>query len=273
MVAAKGRRSARRVAFEQLETDRRDGRGLSLTNAILMLLILLSIGLYTAETEIAVGAADAGMIGRVNETFLWVFAAEFAVRLWSVGAETKYRGGRGLWMYAKANWFMLGVDLLAFAPELIWLACTPTSPSFLRSVRVVRLLKIARYYPSCRLVLAALRACYQELLVALSLSAALWYLSSVTLYVCESDAQPEKFGSIVRAMWWGVATLTTVGYGDVYPHTVGGKVAAGLFAVIGVGTVALPSGIIAGAFIEKYRARRQALAARRRERELLPPCD
>ncbi len=262
MVTAEGRRSLRRIAFEQLETERLEGGKLSATNRILVFVILLSIGLYTAETEIAAGSDDAVAIGRINEALLWVFAAEFAVRLWSVGAEARFRGGRGLWAYVRANGFMLAVDFLAFAPELVWLAFAPTSPSFLRSLRVVRLLKIARYYPSCRLVLAALRSCYQELLVALSLSAALWYLSSVTLYVLESDEQPEKFGSILRAMWWGVATLTTVGYGDVYPQTIGGKVAAGFFAVIGVGTVALPSGIIAGAFIEKYRARRQALAAR-----------
>lgn len=265
-MVAKGKpRSIRRLTFEQLETEWRAGRGLSATNICLVLAILVSIGLYTAETEIALGDGDTGMVRQLNEAFLWVFAAEFAARLWSVGAEARFRGGSGLWAYVKANPVMLCVDFLAFAPELIWLAFAPTSPGFLRSLRVVRLLKITRYYPACRLVLDALRACYQELLVALSLSASLWYLSSVTLYAFESDAQPEKFGSIVRAMWWGVATLTTVGYGDVYPQTVVGKIAAGLFAVIGVGTVALPSGIIAGAFIEKYRARRQTLARKREE--------
>ncbi len=156
----------------------------------------------------------------------------------------------------KSNPFMLFFDFIAFGPELCWLAFGYAPPSALRSLRVLRLLKLARYIPAFRLVFDALRSCIQELTVALSLSAVLWYLSSVVLYLTESAAQPEKFGSIVRSMWWGVATLTTVGYGDVYPETVIGKVAAGFFAVIGLGAVALPSGIIAGAFMEKYRERR-----------------
>lgn len=259
MIAA--RDSMRGFAYSQLEAGGRSKRGLSAANRILVAVILASIALYTAETEVVFRTGDEGIFGPVNTAFLWVFAAEFVLRLWSVGAEARFSGRRGLWAYAKSNWFMLCVDFVAFGPELICLAFAPAPPSFLRSLRVVRLLKVARYYPACRLVLDALRSCYQELLVALSLSTALWYLSSVVLYVSESEAQPEKFGSIVRAMWWGVATLTTVGYGDVYPETVLGKIAAGLFAVIGVGTVALPSGIIAGAFIEKFRARRQGMGA------------
>lgn len=263
MSVAAEHHSMRGFAYSQLEAGGRSKQGLSATDRILVLVILASIVLYTAETEVAYRTGEGGIFAQINAAFLWIFAAEFVLRLWSVGAEAKFRGRRGLWMYVTSNWFMLCVDFLAFAPELLCLAIAPAPPSFLRSLRVIRLLKVARYYPACRLVLDALRSCYQELLVALSLSTALWYLSSVVLYVSESDAQPEKFGSIVRAMWWGVATLTTVGYGDVYPETVLGKVAAGLFAVIGVGTVALPSGIIAGAFIEKYRARRQSLGNER----------
>ncbi|WP_337997575.1 ion transporter [Oleispirillum naphthae] len=251
----------RRVVYDQLETESRRQKGLSAANRVLVLVILSSIVLYTLETEVAFRTGQGGIFVLLNNVFLWVFAAEFVLRLWSAGAEARFGGRGGLWAYVKANRFMLAVDFIAFAPELLCFLAVPSPPSFLRSFRVIRLLKIARYFPAFRLVLDALRSCYRELLVALSLSTALWYLSSVVLYACEGEAQPEKFGSIVRAMWWGVATLTTVGYGDVYPETAVGKVAAGLFAVVGIGTVALPSGILAGAFIEQYRTRRQARAA------------
>lgn len=254
-------RSIRRVVYDQLTTEPGGRRGLSVANKGLVLVILLSIALYTLETEVAFRTGQGGVFVSFNNVFLWIFAAEFVLRLWSAGAGARFGGWGGLWMYVKSNYFMLAVDFIAFGPELLWLLFVPSPPSFLRSLRVIRLLKIARYFPAFRLVLEALRSCYRELLVALSLSGALWYLSSVVLYACEGEAQPEKFGSIVRAMWWGVATLTTVGYGDVYPETAIGKVAAGLFAVVGIGTVALPSGILAGAFIEQYRARRPTRTA------------
>ncbi|MEZ5788934.1 MAG: ion transporter [Xanthobacteraceae bacterium] len=152
---------------------------------------------------------------------------------------------------------MVLVDFLAFAPELIFIMIGANPPTWMRSLRVFRLAKMVRYIPAVELVTRALRACIQELLVALSLSVVLWYLASVVLYLTESGSQPDQFGSITRTMWWSVVTLTTVGYGDVYPITVFGKIAAGLIAVLGVGTVALPSGIMAGAFIEEFRERRR----------------
>lgn len=193
----------------------------------------------------------------LNIAILSVFCAEFVLRFWSAGVDEKFRGWKGIVAYARSNWFMVGVDFLAFGPELIVLAVGGVPPSWLRSLRVARLLKMARYLPAFKIVVDALRSCIQELLVALSLSAVLWYLASVALYFAEGDAQPEQFGSITRSMWWSVVTLTTVGYGDAFPVTIWGKVVAGIIAVIGVGTLALPSGIIAGAFIEKFRERRQ----------------
>jgi voltage-gated potassium channel len=96
----------------------------------------------------------------------------------------------------------------------------------------------------------------QELLAALAVAVMLWYASSVLLYLAEGSVQPDGFGSITRSMWWSVVTLTTIGYGDVYPVTVLGKILASLLAVLGVGAVALPSGILASAFIEQFRNKR-----------------
>lgn len=247
----------RRAIRHQLQVEAHQGKGLSASNWVLVFLILLSIALYTAETEKEVEFVKADAYWWLNIGILGVFAAEFILRLYAAGVEKRFCGFRGLWTYVRSDWRMVTVDFLAFAPELIVLAVGGIPPSWLRALRVFRLLKIARYVPALTLVIDALKSCYQELLVALSLSAMLWYLAALALYLVESDAQPEEFGSITRSMWWSVVTLTTVGYGDVYPISVGGKIAAGLVAVIGVGTVALPSGIIAGAFLEKFRERRE----------------
>lgn len=79
------------------------------------------------------------------------------------------------------------------------------------------------------------------------------FLSAILLYFVEDNVQPEAFGSIPRAMWWAMATLTTVGYGDVYPITVTGKIWAGIISLISIGVVALPAGIIAANFSEKLK--------------------
>ena len=81
----------------------------------------------------------------------------------------------------------------------------------------------------------------------------LLFLSDILLYLVEGSVQPEAFGSIPRAMWWAIATLTTVGYGDVYPITVMGKICAGIISLISIGIVALPAGIIAANFSEKLK--------------------
>ena len=249
--------SFRKVLHDQLEMERPQIRGLSLTNWILVFIIIFSQIMYTVETEHELQTGDTNTYWFIDLMISGIFGIEFVARIWIAGIDNRFRRLRGLLYYFKTNWFMLVVDFLAFAPELIFVIIGLNPPSWMRSLRVFRLIKMVRYISAVELVTRALRACIQELLVALSLSIALWYLASVVLYLAESAAQPEQFGSITRTMWWSVVTLTTVGYGDVYPITVFGKVAAGLIAVIGVGTVALPSGIMAGAFIEEFRERRR----------------
>ena len=152
---------------------------------------------------------------------------------------------------------MIAIDFLAFAPELFLILIGLSPPGMLRALRLMRLFKMARYFPAFRLVVNALWSCMQELLAALAVAVMLWYAASVLLYLAERNVQPEIFGSITRSMWWSVVTLTTIGYGDVVPMTILGKVLAGFIAVLGVGAVATPSGILAGAFMQTFRARHE----------------
>jgi voltage-gated potassium channel len=247
--------SFKHFARGQLEARHPEAEGLSITNWAIVFLILASLVLYTAETEEEIQTGAAGTFGFLDNAILWIFGFEFLMRLFASGPNDGRTRWRDVLGYVRRNKFIVLVDLVAFAPELIFILLGWGAPSWLRSLRVFRLFKMTRYFPAVALVVDALRSCAQELLVAVALSTVVWYLAAVVMYLAESAAQPDSFGSITRAMWWSVTTLTTVGYGDTYPVTVFGKIAAGLFAVVGVGSVALPSGIIAAAFIQRFRER------------------
>lgn len=252
------KRPAKYFLRHQLDTEGARTKGLSATNWALVFLILASLVLYTAGTEEEMHSGTTGIFGVLDTFILVIFGVEFVLRLLVSGPADHKPSWKDTVSYVRHHRLMVVVDFLAFAPELLFILMGWGSPGWLRSLRVFRLFKMARYFPAFTLVVNALKSCIQELLVAVSLSAILWYLASVALYLAEGAEQPDKFGSITRAMWWSVVTLTTVGYGDVYPVTVMGRIAAGVFALVGVGTVALPSGIIAAAFIQEFRERKAA---------------
>ena len=125
----------------------------------------------------------------------------------------------------------------------------------LRALRMLRLLKFSRYFKVMNLLLGVLREEKQSFLAAMFLLTIAMLIASTGIYIFEKDAQPEKFGSMPAAMWWAVATLTTVGYGDVTPITSMGKLFGAIVTIIGIGTVALPSGILASGFSDQLKRR------------------
>ena len=126
----------------------------------------------------------------------------------------------------------------------------------LRALRMLRLLKFSRYFKVMNLLLGVLKEERQSFFAAMFLLTIAMLIASTGIYIFEKDAQPDKFGSIPEAMWWAVATLTTVGYGDVTPITAMGKIFGALITIIGIGTVALPSGILASGFSDQLKRRK-----------------
>lgn len=236
--------------------------GLNFFSGSIIALVMISLASLALETEAARG--DTPFPGWVLPATQWVndvivvlFAIEFALRFWSEGENPRHRGVAGRVRFLRQ--FVTIADVLAFLPELIVMLFFPHLAgawlAALRALRLFRLFKLARYVPAFAIVGAAVRRAWAPLMAALAVAAAQLYVAAMMLHFIEGDSKPEAFGSITRALWWAIVTLTTVGYGDVYPETSWGRVAAGLVALTGIGIVAMPTGILASAFAEEFRER------------------
>jgi voltage-gated potassium channel len=246
------------------------GHRLNWASAGLVFLVIASLVAMAVETEALrpdslLPAGLGPWVNGFNKLVVYAFAAEYLARLWSCIEAEPYRargplGGR--LSYALKPLAL--ADLAAFLPELLvmwfWPHASGAWLAALRALRLFRLIKLVRYVPAFAIVGRVLKRGGAPLLAALAIAATQIYVAALVLYLIEGDipGQEGAFGSITRALWWAVVTLTTVGYGDVYPVTFWGRFAAGLIAIAGIGIVAMPTGIIASAFAEEVRAHHEA---------------
>lgn len=249
----------RRRLYEALAPEARPiGARLSMTNLAIIALVLVSFLFLALETEPTIQAIPAWKqtFAIFNVAVIAVFAIEYLLRVWTAGEDPEFRGLSGRWRYMTKFYSM--ADLIAFLPELIVLVSGANiSLLVLRVLRLARLVKIARFIPAFDALGAAMQRASSLLLTSLALAVTLVYVSAVLLYFVEGIGgnEQEAFASIPRAVWWAVATLTTVGYGDVYPVTALGRFCAGIIAIAGIGVVALPAGVFASAFSDEMRER------------------
>ncbi|MEL6781869.1 MAG: ion transporter [Pseudomonadota bacterium] len=253
---------ARAAAYRHLEPTARTEPGLSAFNLVIVALVLASFLVFAMETEPSLPPEWSGFIEGFNVFILIVFAIEYGLRLWAAGEDPRYRGVAGRLRYMATPYAI--ADLVAFLPELMWMLAAPAGSNdqilmILRVLRLARLVKLARFVPAFDVLGAAMQRAGSQLLTTLAVAMALVYISAVLLYFIEGVGQGrEEFGSIPRAIWWAIATLTTVGYGDIYPVTVLGRIAASIIALAGIGVVALPAGVFASAFTDELRERELA---------------
>jgi len=142
------------------------------------------------------------------------------------------------------------IDLLAILPFYLAFFIDLRSLKIFRLFRLFRLFKLIRYNQKIKKLKKALQNAKEEFIIFFVLTMMMFYISSIGIYYFENQAQPEVFSSIFESMWWAVATLTTVGYGDVYPITIGGKIFTTIILLIGLGIVGIPAGIIASSLTE-----------------------
>ncbi|MCB4768375.1 cyclic nucleotide-gated ion channel/potassium channel family protein [Ancylobacter sp. Lp-2] len=249
------RRGVRRRLYELLEGSSSEDRVGRAVNGALVALVLGNVLAAVLETVPRLMLHDAVAL-RGFETFsLIAFALEYAVRLWIAPEDPRYRGLAhriARWRYARTLPAL--VDLAAwlpFAVSALWGVDLRT----LAILRLMRFVKLARYSPGMQSLFEVLRAERQSLLACLWLLVAAVLVAASAMYVAEGSVQPDRLGSIPLAMWWAIATVTTVGYGDVYPITAGGRVIAGLTMLTGIIMIALPVGIIATAFVDVIKRR------------------
>jgi voltage-gated potassium channel len=188
-----------------------------------------------------------------------IFSLEYLLRIWACVCDSRFRHpffGRLRFMLRPLTL----IDLISILPfYLPFLGIDLRSLRALRLFRILWIFKTARYYSSLTLIRHVLTSKREELLLTFALMMALLVAASSVMFYCENEAQPQLFSSIPATMWWGVTTLTTVGYGDMCPITAAGKICASVISIIGVGMFALPTGILGAGFIEEMQRKKSAV--------------
>ncbi len=238
--------------FEAAE-ERSMGR--TAVKVLLFAAIVASVAVVVLETVESVADRHRVLFTAIEIIAVGVFTVEYALRLW-IAPEGNLGRGTTAWRarlrYAVSAFGV--IDLLAILPFYVSLLL-PIHPDALRLLRLLRLLKIARDAPGLSLFIAVIRNERRPLLISLMVMLILLVLESSVMFILERDAQPMAFGSIPHAMWWAIVTMSTIGYGDVVPMTVLGRIFGGFVMVIGIAMFAVPAGILATGFAIELRKR------------------
>lgn len=243
----------RQRVWEIVEAARPEDAASRRFDVFILSLIALNVAAVILQSVRSLDEA-CGTAFAVFEVFsVLVFLAEYAARLWSCVEAPGYRGAiRGRLRFALRPLSL--VDLLAIAPFLAMMGTTDLRIlRVMRLLRLIRLLKAGRYLVAFTRLRRVVHAKREELVMSTALTSVLLIVASAVMYFAENEAQPDKFSSIPASMWWAVATLTTVGYGDVYPVTTLGRLAGGCLALLGVGLFALPTAILGAGLVEAVR--------------------
>ncbi|GAA6165477.1 ion transporter [Pelagimonas sp. KU-00592-HH] len=238
-----------------LERPDRNADGPLLLEIALIALISLNVGAVILETVAPIYARWKLAFDLFETVSLLVFTAEYLARLWVASENPEVRSRRD-WATSP----LAVVDLLAILPAVLGMLF-PLDLRILRTLRMLRLLKLTRYSPALGMLLAVFEEEAGAFLAGFFILVLMLIFASSGAWLAEHEAQPEAFGSIPSAMWWAVATLTTVGYGDVTPVTVAGKIFGAIITIVGIGMAALPAGIIASGLNDQLHRRRASLEA------------
>lgn len=214
-------------------SNSRAGRAFFLT---IQALIVVSLVSFSIETLPDLSATAAFWLYVVEVVTVAIFTIEYALRI--LVADNR-------WQFIFSFYGL--IDLLAILPFYVATGVDLRAVRVLRFFRVFRVFKILRYTKAITRFKEAFREVRDELVVYAMATAILIYLASVGIYYFESEEQPKQFGSIFHCLWWAIVTLTTVGYGDAYPITVGGRIFTCFVVILGIGTVAVPTGLLASA--------------------------
>jgi voltage-gated potassium channel len=217
----------------------------------MQMLILLNVCAFVLETIKPIYQALKVEFELFETVSVGIFTLEYLLRIWSITESSAYpKTWQGRWRYMTSP--MAVIDVLAFLPAYLPLIYQDLRiVRAFRLFRLFRLLKLWRYSSSLRMLIKVIVEKRSDLQVIGFTIVVLMVVSASLMFMLESEVQPNAFSSIPKSMWWAVVTLTTVGYGDMYPMTDWGKVLGAFTALLGVGLIALPSGIISAGFVQE----------------------
>ena len=206
---------------------------------LIQFLILLSIISFTVETLPGLDQKTIVLLNTFELVSVIIFSLEYLIRIYTSDKKLKF-------IFS----FYGIIDLLAKVTFYLSFGFDLRSARILRFLRLFRIIKLVRYNKAISRFSIAFRMIKEELTMFSVVSLILIYISAVGIYYFENAVQPEAFSSIFSSLWWSVVTLTTVGYGDAVPITIGGRIFTFIILMIGLGIIAIPSGMISSALTE-----------------------
>jgi voltage-gated potassium channel len=226
-----------------------------IVNAALMTLISVNCLFSMLESVDRLAVMHGHVFHAFDQISVLIFSIEYALRLWTAVEMEKYR--HPLWGRLRYLCTPLAViDLLAVLPFYLGFI-VQFDLRELRVLRLLRVFKLSRYSNAMTIMVAVLRQEMRSIGSILFVFIVLLVFVASLMYLVEHPAQPTVFSDVPAALWWGVETMTTLGYGDMVPITALGRLLGGITAVIGLGMIALPAGIMASGFSEQVRLRRE----------------
>jgi len=254
--------SLRRATYNVFEGDSSEGGSCRLLQRFIITLIVLNGVAVILESNQGVHSAYGSYFYAFELFSVAIFTVEYLARVWT-STENERHLRKAPWR-ARISYIlspMALIDLLAIAPFYLALFI-PIDLRYLRFFRLLRLLKLSHYFDGLQIFSEVLKREASAIAAALLTMSVLIIVSACLMFTVENAARPGHFESIMPAIWWAVVTLTTVGYGDITPITFGGKLLAIAIMLLGIGTMALPAGILAARFSEELHSRREFIKKR-----------
>ena len=246
----------KRRVYQVLEVAHPDDRLSRIIDRSLVVLIVANVVAVVIETVEPIHARYASEFWVFEVASVAIFTVEYLLRMWVCNEHLSLARDGPIEARLKfaVTPFAL-IDLAAIVPFYLALMMPFADLRLLRIFRLLRLMKLVRYSPALATLGRVLRNERRALVGALLIMAAMLLVASTAIYYIERDISPDKFGSIPESMWWALATLTTVGYGDVVPASPLGKIVGGFVMIFGLGMFALPIGILASGFASEIHRR------------------
>ncbi|MCM1494343.1 MAG: ion transporter [Bacteroides sp.] len=241
-------REKKKRIFDIIQIGKKDDFISRAFDIFIVITILLNIGVLFMETFDSLHSF-APVFKTIETITILIFSVEYLLRIWT--AEYLYPdSGRGKAVLKFLFSFDGIVDLCTILP--FFFLSGFVALRMLRVVRILHLFRINAYYDSFHVIKSVLKVKKNQIISSIFIILVLMLFSSLAMYSAEHEAQPEAFKNAFSGIWWSISTILTVGYGDVYPITFSGRLLAILISFLGVGVVAIPTGIISAGFVEQY---------------------